>query len=275
MTALRQRQLLAVLGVSCLLGCSASTPVPQPAALQPPVPAVPAVLDIVLLAGQSNMAGRGPIEPSDRIPAPHVWMLDRDGHWQPAADPVHYDKPVAAVGPGRSFGIAVAAATGHDIGLVPAAVGGSSITSWVPGGYDRATQTHPYDDALARARAAMQRGPLVAILWHQGESDTDSLLAPPYAERLRAMIGRLRTDLHASDTPFLIGQLGHYADRPWTPWDSTVDAAHQAAARDLAHVAFVPSTGLVHRGDRLHFDAASARELGRRFAAAYLTMSRR
>ena len=76
---------LIVLGVPYVLGCSASTPVPQRAASQPPP------LDIVLLAGQSNMAGRGPIEASDRVPAPHVWMLDREGHWRPAVEPVHYD----------------------------------------------------------------------------------------------------------------------------------------------------------------------------------------
>jgi hypothetical protein len=226
--------------------------------------------DIVLLVGQSNMAGRGAVAAEDRTPAPHVFMLDKTGTWVPAVDPMHFDKPIAGVGPGRTFGIELAERTGHDVGLVPAAVGGSSITSWVPAGFDSATRTRPYDDALRRARLAMQRGRLVAILWHQGESDANARLAPDYSKRLHELIGRFRSELDASDVPFIIGQLGQF--RRWTPYDSTVDAAHREAARTIPHVAFVSSDSLQHKGDSLHFDAQSARALGRRYARAYLGM---
>jgi len=246
-----------------LLGCARHSPSP---ALTP-------AFDVVLLVGQSNMAGRGAIAPEDRIAAPHVFMLDKSGAWVPAVEPMHFDKPIAGVGPGRTFGIELARRTGHDIGLVPAAVGGSAISSWAPAGYDSATRTHPYDDALRRARIAMQRGHLVAILWHQGESDAHPGLASVYSQRLRALIDRFRSDLGAPDVPVLIGQLGQF--RPWTAEDSTVDAAHRAAALTMPHVAFVGSEGLSHRGDSLHFDAASARELGRRFAATYDSLRRR
>src|SRR4051812_40178352 len=226
--------------------------------------------DVVLLVGQSNMAGRGRVAAEDRVPVPHVSMLDRQGEWVPAVDPMHFDKPVAGVGPGRAFGIEVARMTGHDVALVPAAVGGTSITLWVPGAYDSVTRSHPYDDALRRARIALKRGSLAAILWHQGESDANAANAPEYAERLRAVIGRFRTDLAAPDVPVVIGQLGQF--RPWTVYDSTVDAAHRDAVRRIAHVAFVSSDRLVDQGDRIHFDAASARQLGRRYASAYLGM---
>ena len=241
-----------------LAGCtSASSRAPEPRPF-----------DVVLLVGQSNMAGRGAIAAEDRVPAPHVWMLDKAGAWVPAVDPVHFDKPIAGVGPGRTFGIELARLTGHDVGLVPAAVGGSSITSWVPAGYDSATRTHPYDDALRRARLATQRGTLVAILWHQGESDANARLAPAYSERLHALIARFRSELGAPDVPVLIGQLGQF--KRWTAYDSTRRrGASRGRAHDVARVAFVSSDGLSHKGDSLHFDAASARELGRRFAAAY------
>jgi hypothetical protein len=221
----------------------------------------------VLLVGQSNMAGRGLVSAEDRAPVPHVWMLDRAGAWVPAVEPMHFDKPIAGVGPGRAFGIELARLTGHDVGLVPAAVGGTSITSWVPAGYDSATRTHPYDDALRRARVAMQRGPLVAILWHQGESDANARLAPEYSERLHALIARFRSELGAPDVPVLVGQLGQFRSK--TVFDSTVENAHREAARSISRVAFVSSDGLRHKGDSLHFDAESARELGRRYAAAY------
>lgn len=241
-----------------LLGCagsSASVPAPAPS------------FGVVLLAGQSNMAGRGVVAAEDRVAVPRVWMLARDSAWLPAVDPVHFDKPIAGVGPGRAFGIEIARRTGRDIGLVPAAVGGSSITAWEPGAYDAATRTHPYDDALRRARLAMQRGPLVAILWHQGESDANARLAPEYPRRLLALIARFRADLGAPEVPVLIGQLGQF--RPWTAHDSAVDAAHREAARTIPRVAYVSSDGLEDKGDSLHFDSASARELGRRYAAAY------
>lgn len=216
------------------------------------------------------MAGRGAVAPEDRTPVPHVWMLDKSGAWVAAVDPVHFDKPIAGVGPGRAFGIEVAERTGHDVGLVPAAVGGSAITSWVPAGLDSATRTHPYDDAIRRARLAMPRGRLVAILWHQGESDANARLAPDYSRRLHDLIARFRSDLNAPEVPFIIGQLGQF--RRWTPYDSTVDAAHREAARTIPHVAFVSSDALQHRGDSLHFDAQSARAFGRRYARAYLGM---
>ena len=248
----------AALVVASLAGCAGSSvPVPRPAES----------FAVVLLAGQSNMAGRGVVAPEDRIAVPRVWMLDRAEAWVPAVEPMHFDKPTAGVGPGRAFGIEVARRTGREVGLVPAAVGGSSITAWEPGGYDAATRTHPYDDALRRARAAMQRGPLVAILWHQGESDANARLAPDYPQRLRALIARFRSDLNAPDVPVLIGQLGQF--RPWTAYDSAVDAAHREAARTIPRVAYVSSDGLSHKGDSLHFDASSARELGRRYAAAF------
>jgi hypothetical protein len=218
------------------------------------------------------MAGRGRVAAEDRVAVLHVSMLDRAGEWVPAVDPMHFDKPSAGVGPGRAFGIELARATGHEVRLVPAAVGGSAIALWEPGAYDSVTRTHPYDDALRRARVAMRSGVLVAILWHQGESDANARNAPEYDQRLRALIARLRSDLYAPEVPVLVGQLGQF--KPWTAYDSTVDAAHRSVARTLVRVAFVSSDGLVDQGDALHFDAASARELGRRYAAAYLAMRR-
>jgi hypothetical protein len=247
--------------LAALLACAKPSPAPTPIAS----------FDVVLLVGQSNMAGRGVVAPEDRTPVPHVWMLDRSGAWVPAVEPMHFDKPIAGVGPGRAFGIDVAERTGHDVGLVPAAVGGSSITSWVPAGYDSATRTHPYDDALRRAKLAQQRGRLVAILWHQGESDANARLAPDYSRRLHELIARFRSELGAPDAPFIIGQLGQF--RRWTAYDSTVDAAHREAASTIPHVAYVSSDGLRHKGDSLHFDAESARSLGKRYAIAYLAMT--
>ena len=83
---------------------------------------------LFLLAGQSNMAGRGAIEAEDQVPHPRVLALNAAGEWVPAVAPLHWDKSVAGVGLGRSFGIALAEAEPDiTIGLIPAACGGSPI----------------------------------------------------------------------------------------------------------------------------------------------------
>ena len=95
------------------------------------------VFRIYLLVGQSNMAGRGTVEDEDREAHPRVWALDRVAQWVPAREPLHFDKPtIAGVGPGLAFGKAVVARYPNDhVGLVPCAVGGSPIRTWVPGNY--------------------------------------------------------------------------------------------------------------------------------------------
>ncbi len=231
----------------------------------------PAPMQIFLLIGQSNMAGRGAVEDADRVAHPRVWMFDRSGTWVPAVEPMHFDKPaIVGVGPGRAFAITLAeeAATMR-VGLVPAAVGGSPIDAWRPGAYYKPTKSHPWDDAMRRAKAAMQAGTLAGILWHQGESDATAALADDYASKLDDLVGRLRGELGAPDVPFIAGQMGRFSERPWDAAKVTVDRAHRDLPRRVSRTAFVSSEGLTHTGDEIHFDAASARELGRRYARAY------
>lgn len=225
---------------------------------------------LFLLAGQSNMAGRGIVEEQDRVVHPRVLTLSKSNTWEPAIDPIHFDKRVAGVCLGRTFGIELAEADPSvTIGLIPCAVGGSPIASWEPGGYHDQTKSHPYDDAMARARVAMQAGTLKGILWHQGESDSNAKKAPLYEEKLHALIARFRTDLETPQVPFVVGQLGIFEERPWNDFRKQVDAAHQAVTKKIPHTAFVPSDGLTPNADLVHFDAASLREFGRRYAAAY------
>ena len=230
---------------------------------------------LFLLVGQSNMAGRGKVAEQDRKPHPRVLMLNKSGEWVPAVDPLHFDKPVAGVGLGKTFGVLVAEANeGVTVGLIPCAAGGSPIKSWEPGGYHSQTKSHPYDDALDRAKVALKSGTLKGILWHQGESDAKPELAAVYEEKLRALVGRFRKELDAPKVPFIAGQMGQFKERPWSDTKKRVDAAHRALPEKVADTAFVNSDGLKHKGDRVHFDAASYRTFGERYAKAYLEMTK-
>lgn len=114
----------------------AAAPAGEPAA---PPPAG-AQLDLLLLAGQSNMAGRGTLESQDGKPAPRTWTFTKTLEWAPAADPLHFDKPVAGVGPGRTFGMLIAGMRPDaQIGLIPCAVGGTSIERWKKAGSSTTT----------------------------------------------------------------------------------------------------------------------------------------
>ena len=221
---------------------------------------------LYLLVGQSNMAGRGLVDAASKEVHPRLMMLDQSNQWVPATDPLHFDKPaVAGVGPGLAFGLEMAGRSPKSvrIGLIPCAVGGSPIDAWQPGGYDKATDTHPYEEALTRARAAQQSGVIKGIIWHQGESDSSPEKAAAYLPKLIALVANLRRDLGDDRLPFVAGELGYYKEAY-----QRINAQLPLLPRQAAHTAVVSARGLSHKGDVTHFDAASARELGRRYAAA-------
>ncbi len=230
---------------------------------------------LFLLVGQSNMAGRGVVEAQDKVADPRVLMLSKEGKWVPAMDPLHFDKPAAGVGLGKTFGKLVADANpGVTIGLIPCAVGGSPIDSWQPGVFYPPTKSHPWDDTVKRVEIAMKAGTIQGILWHQGESDSKPELAEAYAAKLHDLVKRLRELVKVPDAPFIAGQMGKFAEAPWSAEKAIVDKAHQDLPNEVPRSAFVRAEGLLHKGDKVHFDSAAYRELGKRYAEAYLKMAK-
>ncbi len=221
--------------------------------------AAPEHLQLFLLIGQSNMAGRGTVEPQDTVTNAQIFMLAKDGQWVPAKDPLHFDKPVAGVGLGSEFARQIVAAHPKAVvGLIPCAVGGTSLDQWKPGG-------KLYRDAVARTRTALKNGTLAGILWHQGEADSAHEKVATYPDRFASMIGQLRKDLNAEGVPVIVGELGRFRAA-----SAEFNAALPGIARHVPHCAYVTAEGLSDRGDHLHFDSASQRILGRRYAEAFL-----
>lgn len=228
--------------------------------------------DLYLLIGQSNMAGRGKVEAQDKIPSPRVYALDKDNNWIPAVDPIHFDKTIAGVGLGRSFGIAMADNDPYTIiGLIPCAVGGSPIDTWKPGVLDKNTQLYPWDDMVKRLKIALRHGELKGILWHQGESDSNLRSYKEYKSKLIDLINRVRAEAGDRKIPFVAGELGKfYIKRNKKEFEEApakeIVKSTREAAREGVKVGFVFSNGLKHKGDETHFDATSYRELGVRYA---------
>lgn len=227
---------------------------------------------LFLLAGQSNMAGRGPLDDAGKKAVPRVFALNKKMEWQPAVDPLHWDKSAAGVGIGKTFAAIVAEKKPNvSIGLIPAACGGSPISTWAPGAYHDQTKSHPYDDALKRAKLAMEKGTLKAILWHQGESDSNEKSAAVYEKRLEELINRFRKDLDQPKLPFIIGQLGVFPGKEANPNRDTVNKAFESLSKKMEHVAYVTSEGFTSH-DGIHFDTKSVRTFAERYATAYLNM---
>ena len=234
--------------------------------------AVAPPVHLFLLAGQSNMAGRGVITAHRQEPIERVMALQQDGSWGPALDPLHWDKGVAGVGLARSFARAYQQNhPGVIVGFVPAACGGSPLEMWEPGAYFAATKSYPYDDAIARTRHAVELsgGTLVGVLWHQGEADSRPERAGSYRKGLESLIARFRRDLGNTRLPFVLGQLGRFAGKEWDESRVQVDAAHQAIAASDPNIAFADAEGLTSNPDMVHFDAESLDEFGRRYARAW------
>jgi hypothetical protein len=244
-----------------LVLCSAFTATAQP----------DSSFHLYLLVGQSNMAGRGEITVQNRdLTYPGILVLNKNNEWVAAQHPLHFDKRVAGVGPGLEFARVIAAsAPGTKTGLVPCAVGGTSINSWVPGGYDSATKTHPYDDAVVRIRAALKTGVFKGIIWHQGESDSRPQRAGSYLTKLQALVQRLRQETGATSLPFVAGELGTFRANY-----ALINSELQKLPALVPKTALASSTGLDHKGDTTHFNAAAADELGKRMAEKMLILQK-
>jgi hypothetical protein len=261
------------MGLLAGLACAAATPAGphEPTPLQSaPLPHPKhaperARLRVYLLMGQSNMQGRGAIEPEDRTPHPRVFALNASNQWALAVEPLHGSGPRTGIGPGLVFGKLMAVAnTNVNIGLVPCAVGASALSRWERGG-------DLYAHAVARARAAQCDGTLAGILWHQGEQDSMTATnANSYHDRLVKMIADLRADLGQPQLPFVVGQIGEFLYQrkvQQTPFARTVNDALARIPATVPFSACVSAAGLTHVGDEVHLDGKSQRELGKCFAA--------
>ena len=259
---------------------------------------------LVLLAGQSNMAGRGYAVPDDLTVIPNLLMIRPDGKWQPAIEPITKDRnfvgtfsasgekvvgkdpfetvlpegnqKVCGVGPGRTFGRLLAEANpDRVVGLIPCAVGGTSIAAWMPGGVDDwDPNNYPYDFAIKKAREAQKSGKIVVVLWHQGENDAGKQ-TENYLEKLRMVIQNFRRELQlGDDVPFIAGDMASFYPERLSAHIDIVDNALEVLATEDPTFLVVHTKNLMHRGDNLHYDTASQHELGKRYFEAYVQYNR-
>ncbi|TWU37913.1 Carbohydrate acetyl esterase/feruloyl esterase precursor [Novipirellula aureliae] len=228
--------------------------------------------EVYLLIGQSNMAGRAPIESMDEGPIDGCELLNAEGKWEPATNPLNKYSTVGKklsvqkLNPGYGFAKRLhELRPGISVGLVVNARGGTSISKWAK----TSTEYDYYSAAVARTQAALADGNsrLAGILWHQGESDGNR--TGSYMKKLTALIADLRADFNAPDLPFIAGQV-EMDDTDGKPSRVFNDVIIQLPTV-VSNTAVVSTEGLLTL-DGTHFDSASQRELGRRYADALLSL---
>jgi len=212
------------------------------------------------------MAGRGHLNSVPPIVNESIKML-RNGRWQMMAEPIHNDRPSAGIGLASSFaGSWQADHANEQIGLIPCADGGTSLSDWQVGGA-------LFDHAVAQAKLAQRDSILSGILWHQGENDCSAEAASVYADKFEIMINELRHQLATPDIPVIIGAVGDFLPKGiygayFKEYVLLNDALLAYTKRDKSSH-FVAAGDLLANEDQLHFDAASLRKLGIRYYHAF------
>lgn len=223
-------------------------------------------LDIYLLIGQSNMAGRAEIEPQDRDTLEGVFLYTgRDGNeWENAANPLNRYSSIRKklsmqkLNPGYTFGRdMVGSAEGKQVGLVVNAKGGTSISLWAPG-------SEFYNEAVSRTKDALRFGVLKGIAWHQGESNASKY--DSYTPKIIALIEALRDEFNMPDLPVVVGQLSEDKESR-IPFNQMI--IQLPSKINKVGVVTTENTGTI---DSTHFDSASQRLLGERYAGEMLKL---
>ena len=163
-----------------------------------------------LMLGQSNMAGRGDFNQVPEIINPLCKML-RNGKFVQMSEPINPDRPIfgitfhSGVGLSASFADEFAKYFNEQIGLIPCADGGTSISEWQP-------NEVLFDNAVFQSTLAQRSSKISGILWHQGEHDSMSMdNVKQYRERFLNTIYTLFDKLSLpKTTPVIIGELGEF-----------------------------------------------------------------
>jgi len=224
---------------------------------------------IYILAGQSNMAGRGFVQPQDTVYSPNVLTLDKNNEWVYAKEPLHYYEPTrTGLDCGLSFGKKLSSLYGRNItiGLVPCAIGGSSIEQWLDDSMYR--DVNLYSNMMQKVKIAMQYGTLKGLLWHQGETNASRVNYKNYKQKLERFFTKLRTDINYPDLPVYAGELSSFLNRKTNPFADSVNKDLHDLSASMKNMYVIKTGDLTPKLDTIHFDSRSQRIMGERFAKA-------
>ena len=253
------------------------------------------VINVFLLAGQSNMAGSDAVVATppgfEPTAADHATRLTTAplpaGEQSPLYLPwgelrAQRCKDQLVHGPEVGFARALYAAGWRDVAIIkvyanfsrsaptwPWAEGGSLFDPWM----------QFIDSRLAELRAQGYPIRIAGFIWHQGIDDAiHGPLANHYADNLRNLIDRLRLRYGTTTTPFVLARsvnssiaraiTGNGDNAPM----ATVRRAQVAIGDSISAAAWIDVDDLPNVNTH-HFSAANQLVIGGRFSAAFLKLS--
>lgn len=241
--------------------------------------------DLVIIAGQSNAAGQATGFDVARIDVsdPRIFSYDYTGTYANtialAQDPLRHQSGGNYAGPGMTFArwYVNAIPANRKVLLVPVAFPGTGFSADTDGTWKVADGVL-YANAIAQSQAALTAaGPnarITAILWVQGEHDTDTHTQAQYAADLDQLIDGFRALPTASEAAFVVGQMvpefiaglgGKSAANA-----GRINAAHIDTPRRKTRTGFGYGVSGAANADNLHYNIAGQRYLGRSMYDAYL-----
>lgn len=244
---------------------------------------------VFLAFGQSNMEGQAPMSSADQAAVARFKNMSAvtcsgrtQGTWTAAVAPIV--RCNTKLSPLDYFGrtLVDSLPSNITIGVVPVAVAGSKIEGFDLSTYSAyyATQQswmtsivsqyggNPYARLVSVAKEAQKTGVIKGILLHQGESNTGD---GQWATKVNKIYQSLLTDLglKAADVPLLAGEVAP------TGVSSGANSMIDALPKTIPTAYVISSASLTidnSDGQNVHFDAASYRTLGKRYAQQMLKL---
>lgn len=215
--------------------------------------------DVFVIAGQSNSIGTGHGEMTEE-PELGIHAFRDCKYWDIATQPLYASR--ANHGPFVSFAKRMKRSLNYPIGLIPCAVGGSSISKWIA----------EEDGELYREMLSVIKDKdIKGVLWYQGESEAMECKAENYYSRFSSFVENIRRDTGNESLPIYTVQLHRHTD----DFDNgllmdmhydLVREAQRKAARTIDKVYVIPSIDAGRLSDGLHNSKSANMLIGERLA---------
>ena len=245
---------------------------------------------IFLCFGQSNMDGAGRIEEQDKTVDKRFQVLAaldmpklsrKKGNWYPAVPPLC--RGTGGLGPADYFGRTMVANLPEKIrvGVINVSIPGckielfekdtyqtyaATVQSWMTN-FIKEYDGNPYQYLVDMAKTAQKAGVIKGILLHQGESNPND---QEWSKKVKGVYDNLIKDLNlkAEEVPLLAGETVN-ADQEGVC--AGMNKIIAELPKTLPNSYVISSAGCTSR-ERLHFDSAGYRELGKRYAEKMLSL---
>ena len=241
------------------------------------------IFDVVIQAGQSNAAGYA-FGPTDEpyVPDTRVWYMNENDTISLAVEHVKLNSIQSnfALSFAKKYIETGRLKEGRKILILRAAIGG---TGFLDNRWKLTDDLYLHMREMIRTALVLNpENRLVALLWHQGETDANLRASfDVHYKHLNDLLQSVRSTFAMPALPFVAGDfIQHWKGENLERSAPVIDAI-RAVCRDCGSGAFVETDGLTSNAqehnerpmgkeDRIHFSRHAVYELGRRYFEKYI-----